>query len=120
MKIEIVGIPKSKIARLQLLRRVEAALTPASGAVHHCRVAFTDENGPKGGVDTRCTIDVQLVRRASIHVEGQGTSEALALREALERLHRRVDAAIGAGRDAARRPKKYFVASRALSSSASR
>jgi hypothetical protein len=88
MEIEIVGIPRSTAARLRLPRRVRTALTPARGAVGDCRIAFRDENGPKGGVDTRCTIDVRLSRRAPIHVTGRGTSSALALREALERLQR--------------------------------
>lgn len=120
MDIEIVGIPKSAIARLRLLPRTRAALTPASGAIRYCRVAFADENGPKGGVAVRCTIDVNLIRRAPIHVGGLGTSEALALRKALDRLHRRVDGVIGTGRDAARHPKKYFAALRAGSAPAAR
>jgi hypothetical protein len=117
MEIEIVGIPRSTAARLRLPRRVRTALTPARGAVGDCRIAFRDENGPKGGVDTRCPIDVRLSRRAPIHVTGRGTSSALALREALERLQRRVRETVGASRAAARRPRKYFAAARAAASS---
>ena len=118
MQLEIVGIPKSAVVSLRVHRRLGTALAPAQGAVRGCRVAFTDENGPKGGVDTRCTIDLRLVRRAPIHVVGRASSRALALREALERLRRRVRESVGASRAAARRPRKYFAARVQAASSA--
>ena len=48
------------------------------------RVAFADENGPKGGDAFRCALEVQLPRRAALHVESK------------------------------RRPKKYYAARRAV------
>jgi hypothetical protein len=47
-------------------------------------------------------------------VAGRGTTAALALAEALDRLRRRTERTVGALRDAGRHPKKYFVAARAL------
>jgi hypothetical protein len=111
--MEIIGIPLGAAGRLRVAARTANALKPAAKAVRDCRVTFTDENGPKGGMDIRCTIDVRLVRRAAIHVAGRGTSAALAFREAVERVHQRLDRVIGAGRDSARHPKKYFAAVRA-------
>jgi putative sigma-54 modulation protein len=113
MKIQITGIPGPTAARLRVAARARSALRPAAGAVRDCRVVFTDENGPKGGADIRCTIDVGLIRRADIHVAGLGTSAALAFREAVDRIHQRLDRVIGAGRASARHPKKYFAAIRA-------
>jgi hypothetical protein len=113
-EIEIVGVrSKTTTARLRVVARTESTLAPAAGAVRRCRVTFRDENGPKGGVAVRCTIDVRLTRRAPIHVDGRGTSAALALREALRRLHGRIDRTVGASRTSARHPKKYFAAARA-------
>ena len=113
MKMEISGIPSSTATRLRLAYRTRRALKLADGSVRDCRVAFTDENGPKRGVDIRCSIDTRLIRRADIHVTGRGTSVALAFREAIDRMQQRLDRVIGTSRDSARRPKKYFAAVRA-------
>ena len=112
--IEVVGIPNAAAARLGAARRLHGLLQPFGAAVRRCRLAFSDENGPKGGVAVRCTVDLVLSRRRSIHVGAQGTTAALALTETLDRLRRRCERIVGALRDSGRRPKKYFVAARAL------
>ena len=38
-------------------RRLRFALARFNGAVQHVTVRFEDVNGPKGGVDKRCTIE---------------------------------------------------------------
>ena len=111
--MEIIGIPRTTAVGIRVATRTRAALRSAGHAVRECRVAFTDENGPKGGVDIRCIIDVGLARCAELHVAGRATSPALAFREAMRRLRQRLDRVIGANRDLARRPKKYFAAIRA-------
>jgi hypothetical protein len=112
--IEIVGIPARAATRLAAAPRLHALLRPLGSAVRRCRLGFSDENGPKGGVAVRCTVDLAVSRRRPVHVAGRGTTAALALAEALDRLRRRTERTVGALRDAGRHPKKYFVAARAL------
>ena len=38
-------------------RRLKFALARFGGAVQHVTVRFEDVNGPKGGIDKRCTIE---------------------------------------------------------------
>lgn len=112
--IEIVGIDRGEWPGLGLPRRVQAVLAPLKEGVRRCRVAFVDDNGPKGGVAMRCAIDVRIARRSEIHIEGRATSARLALHAALERLERRIGRTLGARRVASRHPKKYYAAARTL------
>jgi ribosome-associated translation inhibitor RaiA len=82
---------------------------PTSG-----RVAFTDENGPKGGADIRCAVTVEVPGRPTIHASALAENPRLALDGALAALEREVTRAQQRRRDAARRPKKYFVAHQGL------
>jgi len=78
------------------------------------RVGFTDENGPKGGADIRCAVTVDVPRRPPLHAGADAVSHRLAFDTALEVLERELERERGRRRDAARRPKKYFVARQAL------
>lgn len=82
------------------------------------RVAFTDENGPKGGPSIRCSLTVDLARRRALHVEHTAATPRQAFDLAFEVLERRVFQEIHRARDRRRRPKKYFVAKRLLESEA--
>ncbi|MGH7391856.1 MAG: hypothetical protein ACREM3_20730 [Candidatus Rokuibacteriota bacterium] len=78
------------------------------------RVGFVDENGPKGGIDIRCALTLELPRRASLHVDELGASPRAAFGAAFEALGSRVSRALGQTRARRRRPKKYFLAKRLL------
>ncbi|HEU4370942.1 MAG TPA: HPF/RaiA family ribosome-associated protein [Methylomirabilota bacterium] len=78
------------------------------------RVGFRDENGPKGGLDIRCALTVELPRQAPVHAEAVAADHRLAFDGALGALRRELKAGRERRRDAARRPKKYYVAHRAL------
>ena len=78
------------------------------------RVGFTDENGPKGGVDIRCAITVELPRRPAVHADALAESHRLAFDMAFEALEREIGRDRERARDVQRRPKKYFVARQAL------
>ena len=75
------------------------------------RVAFTDENGPKGGVGIRCALTVDLPRRPATHASGLGETPRLAFDAAFSALEHELVRERQRRRDVARRPKKYFVAS---------
>ena len=74
------------------------------------RVGFTDENGPKGGVGTRCALTVELPRRPATHANGRGETPRLAFDAAYTALEHELTRERQRRRDVARRPKKYFVA----------
>jgi ribosome-associated translation inhibitor RaiA len=96
--------------REKLTETIEHLGVKAVGA----RVRFADENGPKGGVDVRCTITVRVPRRPPVAVESLAATRRLAVEEALAALARRLDRETGRMRAARRRPKKYFVAKRLM------
>jgi len=74
------------------------------------RVAFTDENGPKGGVGTRCALTVEVPRRPTVHANGLGETPRLAFDAAFDALEAELARERRRRRDVARRPKKYFAA----------
>jgi putative sigma-54 modulation protein len=78
------------------------------------RVAFSDENGPKGGVDIRCVVTLEVPRRPSLNASAIGETARLAFDTTIEALERGVRRDRQRRRDAARRPKKYFIAHRGL------
>lgn len=78
------------------------------------RVAFSDENGPKGGVDIRCAITIELPRRPTIHASHVAETARQAFDGAVETLGRELKSDQQRRRDAARRPKKYYVAHQGL------
>jgi ribosome-associated translation inhibitor RaiA len=78
------------------------------------RVAFSDENGPKGGESIRCLMTVELPRRPALHASDVAETARQAFDATIEALEREVHRDRQRRRDAARRPKKYFVAHRGL------
>ena len=90
------------------LRRVTPVPTAA-------KVIFADENGPKGGLDTRCTIVADLPRRRANSVTELGDSAELAFDAAFAALETSIARDRARWREMVRRPKKYFLAKRLLS-----
>ena len=108
--IVIVGLTERQARQLLAVARLAATLTPLGRAALGARLAVSDQNGPKGGVAIRCTIDAQVARWAPIHADARATSARAALSEALDRFERLVRRAARMARDGRRRPKKYFAA----------
>src|SRR4029453_9692095 len=80
------------------------------------RVAFTDENGPKGGIAIRCALEIRLPRRPMVHVEDQASTPRLAFELGLAKLERRLRRMRKIERDSNRRPRKSHAARRVLAS----
>ena len=91
----------------QLLRR--APVRPAVA-----RAAFTDVNGPKGGLDIRCALQLRLPGQPPIVVTRRGTTPRLAFDAACDRVLRTLEQARERFRESRRRPRKYFAAKRLL------
>jgi ribosome-associated translation inhibitor RaiA len=77
-------------------------------------VTFDDINGPKGGVDIRCAITVDVPHHPAVHASALAADQRLALDAALEALEHELVRERQRRRTLARRPKKYFVATQGL------
>jgi len=112
-RVEIRGLSASETARLHADRRLAAALEAMPPRASSARVAFADDNGPKGGQAMRCALTVTLPPRRRIHVEARAVTTRLALDAALAKLERRLSRSQEIIRESGRRPKKYYAATRA-------
>ena len=82
--------------------RLAAAFRGMDARVERVVVRFEDLNGPKGGTDTSCRIQVSVSGRPAIVVEARADGEVRAFRLALPRL----TSALCRGRERARsRPR---------------
>jgi putative sigma-54 modulation protein len=110
--IEFAGLAIAPTLRARIVRQIRQALVGVQTSPVHVRVGFADVNGPKGGLDVRCTIDVKIPRTAPLHVEETAVSainafdlgEATISRQIARRLERR--------QESGRHPKKYYAARR--------
>jgi hypothetical protein len=77
---------------LQLMeQRLASALRGLDARVERLTVRYEDLNGPKGGVDTSCRIQLKLSAEPMVVVEGRAQDEARAFRVTLPRLIAAVD-----------------------------
>jgi putative sigma-54 modulation protein len=83
--------------------RLQRALGRFASRVRRVRVCLNDVNGPRGGIDKRCRMRVDLFPRGAVVVEAVGAAFEQALFGAAERVVRRVRALIERKRDAHRR-----------------
>ena len=97
--------------RARINERVTAALEPIALRPVAARVAFFDDNGPKGG-GIRCALTVRLPRRPALRVEHVAGTPRLAFDGGFDALGRLLERYRERDRDSRRRPKKYFAAKR--------
>ena len=95
----------------QVLSRVDPPPTVA-------KVIFADENGPKGGPGIRCTIVHDMPRRRDYSVSELGDTDDVAFDAAFAALETSVSRDRQRRRELVRRPKKYYLAKRLLTSDA--
>ncbi len=112
--IDIQGIPTGSPLYGRVRRRLAEALARFRIRAGTARALFADENGPKGGVGSRCTLLVRMPRREELVVEELAEAPRPAFDLALDALERRLLDEKDQRREKARRPKKYFVAKRLL------
>ena len=112
--IDIRGIPGEHPLQPPVRQTMSAALAHVRPAPLGVQVRFVDDNGPKGGVDIRCALTVRVPFRPSIRVEHMGETPRHAFDQALAVLGRQLERDEARARDARRRPKKYYAATRLL------
>jgi hypothetical protein len=75
---------------------------------------FADVNGPKGGLDVRCAIDVRIPRTAPLHAEALAERDVTAFDRSAAAITRRIAQRFLRRQESERRPKKYYAAKRLL------
>ena len=72
MNLEIRGEKYAVSEELQthIERRLRFALGRFDGRIGRVTVRISDVNGPRGGIDKRCRIEVSLIPRGVVRVEG--------------------------------------------------
>ncbi len=81
-------------------RLLRCVLSRFKGIASRGKVRFTDENGPKGGVDKRCLVSVKLKTAGEVMIRSDGRNYTEALTNCLERLGRAIKREIDRRRDA--------------------
>ncbi|MCK6457289.1 MAG: HPF/RaiA family ribosome-associated protein [Phycisphaerae bacterium] len=74
MELEIFGrkVLLDDAARLHVERKLEYALNRFEKRITQVTVRLADVNGPRGGVDKICAIEVTVRPRGLVHVEERG------------------------------------------------
>lgn len=117
MSLVIEGVGGNPALRAWATRRMEAVAARLRVAPLSARLAFTDENGPKGGVGIRCALTLTLPRQPTLHAEQVAETQRLAFDGAMVGLEHQLARQRGQAREERRRPKKYYIAKRLLSAS---
>ncbi len=105
MQIDIVAqnaeVPRH--LKALILRRAHYALGRFADAVRRVRIRLSDENGPRGGMDKRCLLDVKLARSGSLQIDVKDEEFMPALSRAMDRAARRIHEKIDRHRTIRRR-----------------
>ena len=112
-EIIIEGIHESALAR-HVHTKVSEALARFTPPPSVARVIFADENGPKGGLDARCTITFHIPRRRDLSITEVATTADVAFDAAYAALDVGITRESERRRELVRRPKKYYLAKQLL------
>jgi ribosome-associated translation inhibitor RaiA len=81
---------------------VEAALVPQYGdRLRRVEVYLEDVNADKGGIDTRCTVEVHLAGRPAVAAECRAGDASTAVEGAIEKVGRVLEHQLGRQQDRA-------------------
>lgn len=85
INVQSHGFGLTDSLRAQTERRVRFALGARGDRVHTVSIRLGDDNGPRGGVDKRCTVRVHLAGMAPVIVAQQDTDLYAAIDMAADR-----------------------------------
>jgi putative sigma-54 modulation protein len=108
--IEIVGLAIAPTFRARIAQQIRRALVGVQTSPVHVRVSFADVNGPKGGLDARCAIDVTIPRTAPLHVEETAARDVTAFDLSAAAISRQIARQLERRQKSGRYPKKYYAA----------
>jgi len=92
--------------RNHIRRRLQFALGRFAERIEHVRVTVTDVNGPRGGVDKRCSIHVHAPPLAPVIVEQTGPELGFTVDRAADRVGRTLARRLDRHAKARRRPPR--------------
>jgi ribosome-associated translation inhibitor RaiA len=114
MSIVIEGLGDDRTLRTLISGKVTTTLARLQVNSTNVYVQFSDENGSKGGVDTRCSLTLHLPHRRELHADTVAPDPRLAFEQAFDAVERQIERAKDRGRVERRHPKKYYLAKRLL------
>jgi ribosome-associated translation inhibitor RaiA len=112
--LDVSGLPITETVRNRVARRIRRALVGVRTTPIDVHVTFADVNGPKGGADIRCAIDVRIPRTAPIHAEACASRDFTAFDRSVAVITRRIAQRLRRRQASQRRPKKYYAAKRLI------
>ena len=86
VRVSVSEVDLGRGLRDRVHRRLRFALSRFEGRIQGIRVRLVDVNGPRGGVDTRCTVQVRLRRLPTIVVEETSHDADTAVDRAVNRV----------------------------------
>ncbi|WP_428386591.1 HPF/RaiA family ribosome-associated protein [Mucisphaera sp.] len=101
--VHALNIDRSETLVQHARDRISAALERFSRRVSRVRVRLSDKNGPRGGSDMHCQMQVDVMGCGLVIVEQTDTDVYQAVDQAAERMKRTVRRAINKKRDHATR-----------------
>jgi ribosome hibernation promoting factor len=112
--IEFAGLAIAPALRTRIVQRVRRALVGVETSPVQVHVTFSDVNGPKGGLDVRCAIDVKIPQTPALHAEEVAERDVTAFDRSAAMISRRIAERLERRQESGRRPKKYYAARRLL------
>jgi len=109
-EIRIEGTVGGRIPRAYVIERLSRVLDRLPLAPVTAHVTFSDVNGPKGGVDIRCAVLVELPHQPALRVERAAPTPRLAFDQSYSRIVRQLQRSRERWQESRRHPKKYYVA----------
>ena len=85
--------------RVDMRRRVHDALDRFEDRILRTEVTVSDVNGPRGGIDQQCKLNIIMAALPPIVIEASDESALAATTKALDRAARRVSDALNRRRD---------------------
>lgn len=92
--IRAAGTAADQADKDYLRRKLGRKLGKFARSIQRVSVRIEDVNGPRGGIDQRCTIKVTLADLPSVIIEANSDSLQAAMDDALARLERAVKQAL--------------------------
>jgi len=82
------GFSLTEALESQINERIRVSLDRFSAQVRSVKVLLCDENGPKGGLDKRCTVELQLTKGGQIVRKSVASDAYAAIGECFHRIER--------------------------------
>ncbi len=94
IKLRSHGVDLADVLTRHVERRLRLALGASAASVRAATVHLSDVNGPRGGVDQKCSVQVALSPSGSIRAEATDADMLLAFDRAAGRARRGIRRAI--------------------------